>query len=121
MTTKQLITETFNSKEGYLAWRAAWRAVYAQISADIRLFKMLHKDGCRNKIDKGALMRPWTPEEQKRLDARPAAILRLQQCYRDHACGQSALASLLLVRRAWSKEEAQRQYMSTRVDTVLSV
>lgn len=121
MTTKQLLTETFTGKDGYLAWRAAWRAAYKQLSEDIRLFKLTRKDHCRNtvtdwdvKLQRWNYTRPWTPEEQKRQDLLPAAIKRSQECYRDHGLSLSKLATELLARRHWSKEEAQRQYQASR-------
>jgi hypothetical protein len=46
MTTQQVLTETFNSRETYLAWRAEWKRVYAEISADIRVLKLVSKDNC---------------------------------------------------------------------------
>jgi hypothetical protein len=50
MTTQQVLTETFNSRETYLAWRAEWKRIYAEISADIRVVKLVNKDNCRNPI-----------------------------------------------------------------------
>ena len=121
MTTKELLTETFTGKDGYLAWRKAWRAAYKQLSEDIRLMNLCSKDHCRNtvtdwdvKLQRWNYARPWTPAEQARRDALPAAQERSRQAYRDHGMSLSNLSTFLLARRKWSKEEAQAQYLASR-------
>jgi hypothetical protein len=74
MTAQQLLTATFTTKEGYLAWRADWRKVYADLTQEIRDLK-------RDKT---------------------------------YHVGQSRLAHKLMLRRKWSKEEAQVQYLAAK-------
>src|SRR5436190_17565924 len=119
MTAQQLLTETFNNKETYLAWRADWRKVYAQLSADIRLSKQVRNDNQRNPAinwdaakNTWVRSRPWTQEEEER-----------QQKWQGNSesypksIGLAPLATKLMARRMWSKEEAQRQYLASRMAT----
>ena len=76
MTTQQVLTDGFTGKEGYLAWRAEWRKLYAALSADIRTKR-------RNK---------------------------------EYHVGESRMAHKLMIRRKWSKEEAQRQYLESKAN-----
>lgn len=79
MTAQQLLAQSFTGKDGYLAWRAEWRKVYADLTKEIRELK-------KNK------------------------------CYH---VGQSRLAHSLCLRRKWSKEEAQRQYLEAKANPPL--
>ncbi len=119
MTTTQILTEAFTTKDGYLAWRTAWRATYAQISADIRLMREVTRDNCRNpvascdgKTGHWTRTREWTPAEQVRQDASGAMFERAREAYKLGFKGMSKLAAALMKRRAWSKEEAQKQYQA---------
>lgn len=76
MTAQQLLAQSFTGKDGYLAWRAEWRKVYADLSKEIRDLK-------KNK---------------------------------SYHVGQSRLAHNLCLRRKWSKEEAQRQYLEAKAN-----
>lgn len=79
MTASQLLTESFTGKDGYLAWRAEWRRVYAELSQQIR-------------------------------------TLRKNKAYH---VGESRMAHKLCLRRKWSKEEAQRQYLAAKQEKPL--
>jgi hypothetical protein len=114
MTIQQLNTEGFTTKDGYLAWRTAWRAEYKKLSAAIRLQKLMTKDCQRNPaVDWNTAKRewirarPWTPEEQKRVDT-------WTETYTSYKGDLAAQATALLERRKWSKEEAQRQYLALK-------
>lgn len=122
MKAQQLLTETFNGKQGYLIWRQAWRLIYKQISDDIRTLKLAAKDGCRNPItgwDEASKSwkrsRPWTEAEAKlQAKAVEAEKRMIEQCGSRCVNSLSNLATQLIQRRAWSKEEAQRQYQASR-------
>jgi hypothetical protein len=123
MTNKQLMTESFTGKEGYLAWRKAWRAAYKQLSEDIRLFRLTSMDHCRNTPtswdtvkQQWVYLRPWNEAEQKRQDALPAARARAQADYREFGYNLSKLAKVMMERRMWSKEEAQKQYLEAKAN-----
>lgn len=123
MTTAQILTETFTTKEGYLAWRMAWRAAYAQLSGDIRLMKQITRDNCQNPISTWVEAaggkagywkrnREWTPAELARQEASVAMFVRAREPYQLGFKGMPKLAAALMKRRAWSKEEAQKQYQA---------
>jgi len=84
------LNKWFTNKEEYLAWRAEWRAQYAQLTQDIREYKLLRKD------------------------RDPAS--RSHAKYRCWACRKEATALLEL--RKKSKIEAQRQYLATKAAAV---
>lgn len=119
MKAQQLLTETFTTKDGYLVWRQAWRLVYAELSQDIRTLKLSAKDHARNPIvgwdekSKGWKRgRAWTDAEAKLQERAAAAEARTEKCSLNTL---AALATQLIARRAWSKEEAQRQYLAAKV------
>jgi hypothetical protein len=124
MTTQQVLTETFNSRETYLAWRAEWKRIYAEISADIRVVKLVNKDNCRNPItgwDEQAKVwkrsRPWTDAESKRQKSYAVVVHRSREEHGNSSPTKSdlaKLATLLIARRHWSKEEAQKQYLKAK-------
>lgn len=123
MTAQEILTESFNSKESYIAWRAEWKRVYAEISEDIRTFKLVNKDNCRNPVtgwDEKAKVwkrsRPWTEAEAKRQERYAAAVERSREAYRNGYSSLSYLATALIARRHWSKEEAQRQYLAAKAN-----
>lgn len=121
MTAQQVLTESFNSRETYLAWRAEWKRLYAEISADIRNFKLVYKDQSRNPVtgwDSTAKVwtrtRPWTKDEAKRQELAEAAGERCREARKNGYDSLSNLATALIARRHWSKEEAQRQYLASK-------
>jgi hypothetical protein len=84
------LNKWFTSKEEYLAWRAEWRAQYAQLTQDIREHKLQRKD-------------------------RDPATRSSAQYY-CWSCRKEATALLEL--RKKSKIEAQRQYLATKAAPV---
>jgi hypothetical protein len=121
MTAQEILTSTFNSKESYLAWRTEWKRVYAEISEDIRTMKLVRKDECRNpitgwdeKTKTWNRSRPWTEAEAKRQERYKAAVERSREAYRNGHSSLSELATALIARRHWGKEEAQKQYLASR-------
>jgi hypothetical protein len=124
MTTQQVLTGTFNSRETYLAWRAEWKRVYAEISADIRLLKLVSKDTARNPItswDEKAKVwnrsRPWTDAEAKRQKCYLVVVQRSREEHGNSSPTKMDLAKVataLIARRHWGKEEAQRQYLEAK-------
>lgn len=84
------LNKWFTNKEEYLAWRAEWRAQYAQLTQDIREHKLLRKD------------------------RDPATRSRAQYyCW----SGRKEATALLELRKK-SKVEAQRQYLATKAAAV---
>jgi hypothetical protein len=124
MTTRQILTETFNSRATYLAWRAEWKRLYAQISEDIRVLKLVSKDHTRNPVtgwdDKAKAwkrFRAWTDVEVKRQEQYAAVVQRSRDEHGNSAPTRkdlAAIATMLIARRHWSKEEAQRQYLEAK-------
>jgi hypothetical protein len=119
---QQLLTESFTTKDGYLVWRQAWKLVYAELSADIRTIKLATKDRNRNPIVRWdekskawVRARPWTEAEAKLQERAAAAEVRTETW---SLKSLAELATQLLARRQWSKEEAQRQYQATKAVTV---
>lgn len=84
------LNKWFNNKEEYLAWRAEWRAQYAQLTQDIREHKLQRKD-------------------------RDPATRSSAQYY-CWSCRKEATALLEL--RKKSKIEAQRQYLAAKAAPV---
>jgi hypothetical protein len=118
MKAQQLLTESFTTKDGYLVWRQAWKLVYAELSQDIRTMKLATKDRNRNPIvswdDKSkswVRTRPWTEVEAKLQERAVAAEARTEKW---SLSSLAELATQLLARRRWSKEEAQRQYLAAK-------
>lgn len=72
-------------REGYLAWRSAWRAELARLESEIRAMKAARRRGP---------------------DHRPGAQ------WRAHALGGEAYAMLIL--RAASKEKARKEWAAAR-------
>jgi hypothetical protein len=85
-----IVNKGFTTKETYLAWRAAWKALYAGLTVDIQQLKRDRKEG--------------GPE------TRSSAQWQLALRYRPKARG-------LLELRKQSKEEAQRQYLAAKAPT----
>jgi hypothetical protein len=120
MKAQQLLTESFTTKDGYLIWRQAWKLVYKQISDDIRTLKLSNKDRNRNPIvswdeksKSWVRTRPWTEAEAKlQARAEEADKRMVEWCGSRCVSSLSDLATQLLARRHWSKEEAQRQYQA---------
>jgi hypothetical protein len=122
MKAQQLLTDSFTTKDGYLVWRQAWKLVYNELSQDIRTLKLSTKDRNRNPIvswdDKSkswVRTRPWTEAEATLQERAVAAETRTERW------GMASLAEIatqLLARRRWSKEEAQRQYIATKAVSV---
>lgn len=113
---QQLLTDSFTTKDGYLVWRQAWKLVYAELSQDIRTLKLSAKDRNRNPIvswdDKSkswVRTRPWTEAEAKVQERAVAAEARTERWSMNSL---AEIATQLLARRRWSKEEAQRQYQA---------
>lgn len=82
-----IVNKGFTNKETYIAWRTAWKALYAQITKDIQQLKRDRRDG--------------GPE------TRATAQWELALRYRPKA-------RELLELRKQSKEEAQRQYLAAK-------
>ncbi len=124
MTTRQILTETFNSRETYVAWRADWKRAYAQISEDIRILKLINKDTARNpvtgwdeKTKAWKRSRAWTAAEAKRQEQHPAIIQRSRDEHGNSSPTRkdlAAIATMLIARRHWGKEEAQAQYLRAK-------
>jgi hypothetical protein len=121
MTAQQILTETFDSRDSYIAWRTEWKRIYAELTEDIRTIKLVNKDNCRNpaiswdsKAQVWVRSRPWTDAEAKRQERVKAAYERSREAYRNGHQSLSDLATVLIARRHWSKEEAQRQYLASK-------
>ncbi len=124
MKTQQLLTGTFTTKDGYLVWRQAWKLVYKQLSDDIRVLKLVEKDHVRNpiagwdeKTKSWTRFRAWTDVEAKRQEQYAAIVQRSRDEHgnsRPTSRDLAAIATMLLARRKWSKEEAQRQYLAAK-------
>lgn len=99
----KLIAETFTTKDQYLAWRAEWRKQYAQLSSALRTLRLARKDYSR--IGKVA------PE---RAEAFTKAQELSRSVYAGYYVSLSEFATIMLVRRRWSKKEAQRQYLAAK-------
>lgn len=84
--TELTFTFTFTSRDGYLDYRAAWKAEYKQLSKDIRKAKLDHKAAQRE----GRYVSHWTLRDMQ------------ERAFR------------MLAERAASKVEAQRQYLAAR-------
>jgi hypothetical protein len=97
----KLIAETFTSKEGYLTWRAEWRKQYAELSAAIRTMRLARKECSRT----GEV----APERREAWNKAMALSQSVRQTY---FVSMPEFATLMLARRKWSKEEAQRQYLA---------
>jgi hypothetical protein len=129
MTTRQILTETFNSRATYLAWRADWKRAYAQISEDIRVLKLVSKDHTRNPVtgwDEKAKVwkrfRTWTDVEAKRQEKYAAIVQRSRDEHGNSSPTRkdlAAIATMLIARRHWGKEEAQRQYLEAKANPPL--
>lgn len=107
MTAETLLTSTIASKEDYDIWRSEWKRVYLELSEDIRIIKLLHKN-----VRRAEAARDRTSTDE----AYPlsyAAKLRLAEAFSRDRAGfgsQRELATALLARRRQSKVEAQRLY-----------
>jgi hypothetical protein len=126
MKAQNILTKTFNSRDEYLAWRTEWRAIYAEVSEDIRTLRLVTKDGCRNPViswdakkQEWQRTRPWTDAEAKRQERAKSSIVNSQEAHRAGHKGLSALATVLMERRKWSKEEAQAQYLAAKANPPL--
>lgn len=97
----KLIAETFTTKESYLTWRAEWRKQYAELSAAIRTLRLARKEMSRTGEVSLARREAWNKAM--------ALSQSVQQAYR---VSLPEFATLMLARRVWSKEEAQRQYLA---------
>lgn len=86
------LNKWFTNKEEYLAWRAEWRAQYAQLTQDIREHKLQRKD-----------RDPAT---------RSSAQYYCWKCRKE--------ATELLELRKKSKVEAQRQYLAAKAAAVVT-
>lgn len=84
MTNTELLKAGFTDKPTYLAWRAAWKETYAELTLDIRH----HKD---NRKDESAITRASAQ----------------YQCWR-----LRRQATQMLAQRKQSKITAQEQYLA---------
>lgn len=116
MTASQLLTTSFTTKEEYLLWRAAWRSVYAQLSADIRLSKQVHSDNARNHCNAPLRVECVRNEQEQArwTEYSGPAVERMRSVYNCGSWALSARAKALCERRVWSKVEAQRQYLARK-------
>ena len=87
MTNTEIIKQWFTNKNEYLIWRTAWKAEYAELTKNIREYKL-----------------------ERRINPDPTMKAHAQyQCF---ALRAEATKALELRKR--SKEEAQRQYLVNR-------
>ena len=125
------MTINFNSKASYLAWRILWKIEYAQISQNIRDLKFIRKELNRALNKSAAALCEKRPirnyyqelamDINKFLQQVPRYLETKQKCRDLSVEYERERAHQMLETLKQAKAEAQRQYLSAKAATLVTV